>query len=101
EQIAAYRSAWAEAGHDRSPRVSVSRSIIPLVSEEDHHYFGLRAQAEARDQVGAIDGLQATFGRSYIGEPDKLIEQLADDAAVALRAELHRRARQAQRAARG
>ncbi|WP_403022678.1 LLM class flavin-dependent oxidoreductase [Salinibacterium sp. GXW1014] len=83
EQIAAYRSAWAEAGHDRSPRVSVSRSIIPLVTEEDHHYFGLRAQAEARDQVGVIDGLQATFGRSYIGEPDKLIEQLADDAAVA------------------
>ncbi|MCW4385389.1 LLM class flavin-dependent oxidoreductase [Salinibacterium sp. SYSU T00001] len=83
EQIAAYREAWNAAGHERSPRVSVSRSIIPLVTEEDHHYFGLRAQAESRDQVGIIDNAKATFGRSYIGEPDELIEQLADDAAVA------------------
>jgi alkanesulfonate monooxygenase SsuD/methylene tetrahydromethanopterin reductase-like flavin-dependent oxidoreductase (luciferase family) len=83
EQIAAYREAFKAAGHHREPRVSVSRSIIPLVTAEDHHFFGLRAQAEARDQVGIIDGTTATFGRSYIGEPDALIEQLADDAAVA------------------
>jgi alkanesulfonate monooxygenase SsuD/methylene tetrahydromethanopterin reductase-like flavin-dependent oxidoreductase (luciferase family) len=28
EQIRAYRAAWAQAGHQRSPRVSVSRSIF-------------------------------------------------------------------------
>ena len=83
EQIRAYRAAWAQAGHDWEPRVSVSRSIIPLVSDEDRHYFGLRAQAEARDQVGKLEGVRSTFGRSYIGEPDKLVSELADDAAVA------------------
>src|SRR5829696_3699049 len=30
-QIDAYRSAWKEAGHEREPRVSVSRSIFPLI----------------------------------------------------------------------
>src|SRR5262245_52806093 len=31
KQIEAFREAWAEAGHEREPRVSVSRSIFPLV----------------------------------------------------------------------
>jgi alkanesulfonate monooxygenase SsuD/methylene tetrahydromethanopterin reductase-like flavin-dependent oxidoreductase (luciferase family) len=35
-----------------------------------------------RDQVGHLDGGLARFGKSYIGEPDVLIEQLAQDAAV-------------------
>ena len=82
EQIADFRQAWNEAGHAGTPRVSVSRSIIPLVSEADRHYFGLRAQVEGRDQVGHLDGGLARFGRSYIGEPDKLIEELAQDAAI-------------------
>jgi alkanesulfonate monooxygenase SsuD/methylene tetrahydromethanopterin reductase-like flavin-dependent oxidoreductase (luciferase family) len=82
EQIADFRSAWNDAGHAGTPRVSVSRSIIPLVSEADRHYFGLRAQVEGRDQVGHLDGGLARFGRSYIGEPDKLIEELAQDAAI-------------------
>ncbi|WP_168627156.1 MULTISPECIES: LLM class flavin-dependent oxidoreductase [unclassified Cryobacterium] len=82
EQIQVYRDAWVEAGHDWTPRVSVSRSIIPLVTDEDHHYFGLRAQVEGKDQVGQIDGTLARFGKSYIGEPDALIEQLAQDAAI-------------------
>ena len=82
EQIQVFRDAWAEAGHDWTPRVSVSRSIIPLVTDEDHHYFGLRGQVEGKDQVGQIDGTLARFGKSYIGEPDALIEQLAQDAAI-------------------
>ena len=40
EQIASFRAAWTEAGHERSPRVSVSRSIFPLVSDEDRAFFG-------------------------------------------------------------
>jgi len=82
EQIRVFRDAWKDAGHDWTPRVSVSRSIIPLVSEEDHHYFGLRGQVEGRDQVGWLDGAVSRFGRSYIGEPDQLAEELARDEAV-------------------
>ena len=33
EQIRAYRAAWKEAGHARTPRVSVSRSIFALVND--------------------------------------------------------------------
>ncbi|QDW29957.1 LLM class flavin-dependent oxidoreductase [Arthrobacter sp. KBS0702] len=82
EQIAGYREAWAAAGHARTPRVSVSRSIIPLIDDESRRFFGLRAQAEARDQVGYLDGGLARFGRSYVGEPDRLVEELSRDAAV-------------------
>jgi alkanesulfonate monooxygenase SsuD/methylene tetrahydromethanopterin reductase-like flavin-dependent oxidoreductase (luciferase family) len=82
EQIALFRAAWAEAGWDREPRVSVSRSILPIIDDETRHYFGLRAQADATDQVGLIGGDLARFGRSYIGEPDAIAAELARDAAV-------------------
>ncbi|MGO4230813.1 LLM class flavin-dependent oxidoreductase [Arthrobacter sp. YAF34] len=83
EQIAGFREAWAAAGHAHTPRVSVSRSIVPLIDDESRRYFGLRAQADARDQVGYLDGGLARFGRSYIGDPGRLVEELARDAAVA------------------
>ncbi|MET1051213.1 MAG: LLM class flavin-dependent oxidoreductase [Mycetocola sp.] len=83
EQIRMFRDAWAKAGHDREPRVSVSRSVIPLIDDETRHYFGIRAQAEARDQVGLLDGGLARFGRSYVGEPDVIAAELAQDEAVA------------------
>lgn len=82
EQIAIFREAWSEAGHEGTARVSVSRSIMPIVSDTDRHYFGVRAQVEGKDQVGHLDGGLARFGKSYIGEPDALIEELAKDAAV-------------------
>ena len=81
EQIQRFRDAWASAGHDWTPRVSVSRSIFPLVDERDHAYFG--GQGDDKDQVGYIDGGSARFGRSYAAEPDKLIEELAQDEAIA------------------
>ena len=40
KQIEAYREAWKEAGHEREPRVSVSRSIFALVDDRDRAYFG-------------------------------------------------------------
>lgn len=83
EQIEHYREAWAAAGHARAPRVSVSRSIVPLVDDRSRHWFGLRSQAGSGDQVGVLDGGLARFGRSYIGEPDRLVAELAEDAAVA------------------
>jgi alkanesulfonate monooxygenase SsuD/methylene tetrahydromethanopterin reductase-like flavin-dependent oxidoreductase (luciferase family) len=82
EQIAMFREAWKKAGHVREPRVSVSRSILPLIDDESRRYFGLRAQADGRDQVGYIGGDLARFGRSYIGEPDAIAAELSQDAAV-------------------
>jgi alkanesulfonate monooxygenase SsuD/methylene tetrahydromethanopterin reductase-like flavin-dependent oxidoreductase (luciferase family) len=80
-QIRKYREAWEKAGHKRTPRVSVSRSIFALVSDKDHMYFG-RGGAEG-DQIGVIDNTRAVFGRSYAAEPDKLIDQLRADTAIA------------------
>ena len=82
EQIAIFRSAWAEAGWDREPRVSVSRSVIPIVSDLDREYFGNGSGLQTSDQVGFLDGGVARFGRSYIGEPDVIADELARDAAV-------------------
>ncbi|WP_213814866.1 LLM class flavin-dependent oxidoreductase [Glaciihabitans sp. dw_435] len=83
EQIRIYREAWAEAGWATKPRVSVSRSILPIVNDQDRYYFGLKGQVESKDQVGHLDGGLARFGKTYVGEPDKLAEELANDAAIA------------------
>ncbi|MBP7003348.1 LLM class flavin-dependent oxidoreductase [Amaricoccus sp.] len=81
-QIRAYREAWKQAGHAREPRVSVSRSIFALVSDEDRMYFG--RPGEESDQIGYIEeNTRAIFGRSYAAEPDKLVEQLRADEAIA------------------
>src|SRR5947209_8142588 len=69
-QIEAYREAWKEAGHQSAPRVSVSRSIFPLVDGRDRTYLG--HDTRDRDQVGFIDNMRAVFGRSYAAEPDAL-----------------------------
>lgn len=82
EQIERFRRVWSESGWDREPRVSVSRSIIPIIDDESRHYFGIRAQVEGQDQVGHLDGGLARFGRSYIGEPEQLVAELAADQAV-------------------
>src|ERR1700723_2123049 len=82
EQIQAFRDAWQKAGHEREPRVSVSRSIFALVDDRDRAYFGPRNQDT--DQIGYIDAnTQAIFGRTYAAEPDVLIEQLKEDEAIA------------------
>lgn len=81
EQIQRFRDAWKAAGHEREPRVSVSRSIMPLVSEMDHAYFG--SERRSTDQVGMLEGGKARFGKTYAAEPDVLVKQLAEDEAVA------------------
>ena len=81
-QIRAFRDAWKAAGHARTPRVSVSRSIFALVNGLDRAYFGSGRDEE--DKVGFIDAnTRAIFGRSYAAEPDVLIEQLKKDEAIA------------------
>ena len=82
-QIEEFRTAYREAGHTGRPRVSVSRSVFPIVTEQDELYFGLRgAGGEAQDQIGIIDGIRSTFGKTYADTPDRLIEQLRADDAV-------------------
>jgi len=79
EQIRLYRQAWAEQGWDREPRVSVSRSVLPVTEDIDRLYFGDQGH---EDQVGLLDGMRSRFGRTYVGEPDKIAAELAADEAV-------------------
>jgi len=81
EQIRMYRKAWQQAGHQRTPRVSVSRSIFPIVSQQDRYYFG--HEGGRGDSIGTLEmGRQAIFGRSYAAEPDELVAALAQDEAI-------------------
>src|SRR5664279_3391793 len=81
EQIRLYKEAWKKAGHEREPRVSVSRSIFALVTEQDHYFFG--QEANRVDTIGMIEqDKRAIFGRSYAAEPDQLIKELAEDEAI-------------------
>jgi alkanesulfonate monooxygenase SsuD/methylene tetrahydromethanopterin reductase-like flavin-dependent oxidoreductase (luciferase family) len=82
EQIQRFRDAWTAAGHEREPRVSVSRSIFPIVNDLDRRYFG--GSGEDEDHVGYLDAqTKATFGRSYAAEPEVLVRQLREDTAIA------------------
>lgn len=80
KQIRRYREAWKEAGHAHEPRVSISRSIFALVDDRDRAYFG---HGKGSDQIGLIDNMRAIFGRSYAAEPDRLVEELKADEAIA------------------
>jgi alkanesulfonate monooxygenase SsuD/methylene tetrahydromethanopterin reductase-like flavin-dependent oxidoreductase (luciferase family) len=82
EQIRIFRAAWQAAGHARTPRVSVSRSIFALVDDRDRAYFGRGNENE--DTIGYLgNNERAIFGRSYAAEPDVLVEQLKTDEAIA------------------
>jgi alkanesulfonate monooxygenase SsuD/methylene tetrahydromethanopterin reductase-like flavin-dependent oxidoreductase (luciferase family) len=82
KQIRIFREAFKEAGHPRTPRVSVSRSIFALMNDTDRTYFA--GSGESRDSIGFIDAqTQAIFGRSYAAEPEALIEQLKADEGIA------------------
>ena len=81
EQLQVFKESFASSGHGWTPRTSVSRSIFPIVSAEDRAMVGTHGMT--RDHFGVIDGYRSTFGRTYIGEPDTLIEDLLNDAAAA------------------
>ena len=38
---------------------------------------------EGGDQIGIIDNSRATFGRTYVGAPDKIAAELAKDEGIA------------------
>jgi alkanesulfonate monooxygenase SsuD/methylene tetrahydromethanopterin reductase-like flavin-dependent oxidoreductase (luciferase family) len=80
-QIRAFRAAWKEAGHTRKPRVAVVRTIFAITNDRDRENFGYRVGEE--DKFGLVGPAALVFGRSYIGEPDSLVELLRQDEAVA------------------
>lgn len=81
EQIRLYKEAWMKAGHQREPRVSVSRSIFAIVNDQDRYLFG--HESRRSDQVGFIEeNKRAIFGRTYAAQPDELIKELAEDEAI-------------------
>ncbi|MBN8879228.1 MAG: LLM class flavin-dependent oxidoreductase [Sphingobacteriales bacterium] len=81
EQIRLFKEAWKKAGHQREPRVSVSRSIFALINDQDRYYFG--RDGKSTDQIGILEmDRRAIFGRSYAAEPDQLIKELAQDEAI-------------------
>ena len=81
EQIRVYKDAWKKAGHQRDPRVSVSRSIFALVTDQDRYLFG--HEAKRTDQIGFIESdKRAIFGRTYTAESDQLVKELANDEAI-------------------
>ena len=86
-QIEAFRDGWRAAGHAGEPRVSVSRSILPIVDDASRTYFTPYLERDRmganQDQIGEIDNAMSTFGRTYVGDLDKLERELADDDAVA------------------
>lgn len=83
EQIALFRQAWKDAGWQHEPRISVSRSVLPITSDIDEMIFG--HERHSTDQVGTMPDVgnpQARFGKTYAGDPDVIAEQLARDVAV-------------------
>lgn len=80
-QIRTFRQAWKAAGHEREPRVAVSRSIFALMDDRDRAYFG---GSGSRDHFGYIEAdTRAVFGRTYAAEPEALVQQLKSDEAIA------------------
>lgn len=63
--------------------MSVSRSIIPIVDDESAAWFGHQAGSSGGDQVGPIEGVLSRFGRSFVDNPERLVEQLRHYVALA------------------
>jgi alkanesulfonate monooxygenase SsuD/methylene tetrahydromethanopterin reductase-like flavin-dependent oxidoreductase (luciferase family) len=82
KQLRVFKEAWDAEKWGFEPRTSVSRSIVAITSDEDRRYF--LGGHDSEDQIGHIDEqTRAIFGRSYTDEPDRLIEQLRYDEAIA------------------
>ncbi len=85
-QIEAFRDAWRDAGHEGEPRVSVSRSIMPIVDDLTRTTFNPYLERDRmganRDQIGEIDNRVSTFGKSFVGVIEKIEDELRQDEAV-------------------
>lgn len=84
KQLRAYKEAWKEAGHDFEPRILVTRSIQPITTDLDRQLFGNQGSDANYDQVGFLAYHQnpTIFGKTFVGEPDKIVKELAEDEAI-------------------
>ncbi|MCI1984929.1 MAG: LLM class flavin-dependent oxidoreductase [Lactobacillus sp.] len=82
KQLRAFKDAWQKAGHDFKPRTLVTRSIMPIVNDLDAKLFAEGSQTQ--DEVGYLAYHQnpTIFGKMYVGEPDQLVKELAEDEAI-------------------
>ena len=82
-QLRAYKQTWKEAGHNFEPRTLVTRSIQPITTDLDRQLFGQDGEPQ-QDSVGylAYHRNPTIFGRTFAGEPDKLVKELAEDEAI-------------------
>jgi hypothetical protein len=59
---------------------------MPIINDDTRTYFGPLLERDSmganRDQVGEIDNSLSTFGKSYVGDLDKIVRELRDDDAV-------------------
>lgn len=81
-QLRAFKDAWKKAGHNFEPRTLVTRSIMPIVNDLDRQLFAENSQPQ--DAVGYLAYHQnpTIFGKMYVDEPDKLIDELKEDTAI-------------------
>lgn len=82
-QLRAYKEAWKQAGHDFEPSTLVTRSIQPITTDLDRRLFGQDGSPQ-QDAVGylAYHRNPTIFGKTFAGEPDQLIKELAEDEAI-------------------
>ncbi|MDF5820185.1 LLM class flavin-dependent oxidoreductase [Corynebacterium felinum] len=80
-QIERYRAEWDRAGWGHEPRVSVSRSVFPIVSDADTAMFG-KPGSGGSESRSMLDDQQGIFGRTLVDTPDKIVEALRNDPAV-------------------
>lgn len=82
-QLRAYKEAWKQASHDFEPRTLVTRSIQPITTDLDRRLFGQDGSPQ-QDAVGylAYHRNPTIFGKTFAGEPDQLIKELAEDEAI-------------------
>ncbi len=82
EQLRLFHETWnqtwngAGAGHARRPLTSVSRSVLPVVDDEDRYYFGQQAHAAAdrAEPVGRGIQRQAAGQRREVHCPGARLE---------------------------
>lgn len=86
EQIRAYRKALAEGQPERTPRVSVSRIMMPYLDKRDGEELEgwLRFYSDRMDDQGRPkNGAKMRFSPAYHGDPEAIVEALLRDQALA------------------
>jgi len=88
DQIARYREAFAKAHPERTPRVAVSRSFLPIVGADDERAFRPLADryADLVDESGRMRGAppHLQWSKLLSGDPADIAAQIDADPAVAL-----------------